>query len=73
MELNINSLGQKKEVLFPEIGWVDFFYHSPARIVECLSEYIFLISNKTKKQNNKKSKRNERRKENICGKSKGGT
>ena len=74
MELNINSLGQKKKrSCFQKLaGWI-FFYHSPAHIVECLSEYIFLISNKTKKQNNKKSKRNERRKENICGKSKGGT
>ena len=27
------------------------FFHSPARIVECVSEYIFLISkNKNKKQ-----------------------
>ena len=39
-----------KIVLFPEIHRVSFFYHSPACIVECVSEYIFLIS---KKQKNK--------------------
>ena len=44
----------------------NFFYHSPARTVECVSKYIF---QKTNKQTNKqKSKRNQRRKENISGK-----
>ena len=46
----------KKLVLFPEIGRVKFFFYSSASIVECVSEYISLISKK-------------RRKENICGKS----
>ena len=34
---------QKIEVLFPEIGRVKIFYHSPARIVEqmCIRIYIF--------------------------------
>ena len=27
-----------------------FFYRSPARITECVSEYIFLIKKKSKKQ-----------------------
>ena len=39
-----------KIVLFPEIHRVSFFYHSPACIVECVSEYIFLISKKQKKK-----------------------
>ena len=30
--------------MFPETGRVKKFYYSPARIVECVSEYIFLIS-----------------------------
>ena len=34
----------KKIVLFPEISWVKFFYHSPACMVERVSEYIFLVS-----------------------------
>ena len=37
----ICTLGHKKEVLFPEIGQVKIFYHWPARIVECVSEYTF--------------------------------
>ena len=40
----------KKVVLFPEIDRVSFFYHSPACIVECVSEYIFLISKKQKNE-----------------------
>ena len=56
------ALGQKKVVLFPEIGRVKLFYHLPACIVECVLEYTFLISknNKqtTKKHKNQKSKRN---------------
>ena len=39
-----------KIVLFPEIHRVSFFYHSPACIVECVSEYIFLISKKQKNE-----------------------
>ena len=37
-------------MLFPEIGRVKFFYHSPARIVECVSNYIFLISGKKRQK-----------------------
>ena len=40
----------KKVVLFQEIGRVKKNFHSPARIVECVSEYIFLISKNKKKQ-----------------------
>ena len=36
-------VGPKKVVLFREIDWVKFFYHSPMCIGECVSEYIFLI------------------------------
>ena len=35
-------------VLFPDVGRVKHFYHSPARIVK------FLIKKKTKKQEDKK-------------------
>ena len=41
----------KKVVLYPEIGRVKFFYHSPARMVKCISKYIF---KKNKKQKRKK-------------------
>ena len=36
-------------------------YHSPARIVECVSEYTFLIS-KNNKQTNKQDKQNKKKK-----------
>ena len=37
----------KKVVLFSEIDGVKiFFHHLPARITECVSEYIFFVSNK---------------------------
>ena len=54
------SLGKNKQVvLLPEISWVKI---SPARIVECVSEYIFPISKNKKtskkKQEYEKSKRN---------------
>ena len=42
--------GHKKVVLFPEIGRVKFFYHSPVRIVECVSECTFLIKKTPKNQ-----------------------
>ena len=40
--------------MFPETSRVNFFYHSPACIVECVSQYIFLIS-KDKNQTNKQT------------------
>ena len=46
--------------MFPEIGWVKLFYNSPARIVERLSEYIFLIS-KNNKQTNKQTKQESKK------------
>ena len=46
---------KKKVVLFPEISRVKMFYHSPARIVECVSVYIFSISKN--KQESKEEKR----------------
>ena len=54
--------GKKKKVLFPDIGWVKNFYHSPVHIFECVSEYIFELkrkANKKPQQNNntKKQKR----------------
>ena len=32
---------KKRVVLFPEIGRVNFFYHSPVGMVECVSEYMY--------------------------------
>ena len=61
-------LGQKKVVLLPEIGRVKNFYHSPARIVESVSEYTFLISKKLKrkkKRNKNKQKAKETKKKRI--------
>ena len=43
----------KKKVKFPEIGRVKIFYHSPAGIAKCVSEYIFLIFIKKKKRKKK--------------------
>ena len=54
----------KKLVLFPEVGQVKFFHHSPARIVECVSEYIFLISkNKQTSIKNKDTKKAKEKEE----------
>ena len=39
-----------------------FFYHSPAHIVKCVSEYTFLIS-KSIKQTNKKKQESKKAKE----------
>ena len=36
----------KKVAVFPEIGRVKIFNLLPTRIVECVSEYIFFVSNK---------------------------
>ena len=49
----------KKIVLFPKIGRVKFFCYSPARIVGCVSEYIFFVlKNTNKKQKKKKLNKN---------------
>ena len=50
----------KKVVLLMEIGLVKICYLSPDRIVECVSEYMFLCIFKCKKKNKetKNSKRN---------------
>ena len=55
------SNGQKKVVLFPEsVGWKNF-YHSPAHIIECVSQYVFLIKKK-QQQKNKYLRRQEAKK-----------
>ena len=67
--------GQRKVVLFLEIGWVkNIFFHLPTRIVsQCVSEYIFLISkNKLAKKKTKtriQKKEIKLKKENISEKS----
>ena len=58
----------KKVALFPEIDRVKIFYHSSACIIECVSEYTFLISknnkqtNKNNNNNNKNKKKQKKRK-----------
>ena len=66
----VYNLRPKIVVLFPEIGRVKKFYHSLAHIVECVSEYIFLIPKEEEKKkknnrnnNNNKSKITRRQKE----------
>ena len=55
--LSEKLLRLKKVALFPEIGRIKIFYHSPTRIVECASEYIFLISKKTEQTNKQEDKK----------------
>ena len=71
----VYNLRPKIVVLFPEIGRVKKFYHSLAHIVECVSEYIFLIPKEEEKKkqqqqqqqqqikNNKKAKRKKTKRE----------
>ena len=54
-------LGQKKLSCFYKLTRWNFFYDSPVRIVEYISEYIFLISKKKTKA--KKSKNTKKAKE----------
>ena len=82
------KVGPKKRLsCFRKSAGCKFFHHLPACIVECVSEYIFFVSNKKKmqKQKAKETKENrkiketneEREKENVaavnnvCGKSNG--
>ena len=53
-------LGQKKSSLLAGNQlFGNFFYHSPTRIVECVSEYTFLISKNNKQTTTKnKNKKN---------------
>ena len=66
------SLGQKKKKKLScfrkSAGW-NFFHHLPARIVECVSEYVFFVSKKqkkkktTEKQKTKETRENRKAKE----------
>ena len=48
---------KKKVVFLPEIFWAETFYHSPARTVKFVSEYIYLMSkNKQAKKTKEKNK-----------------
>ena len=49
--------------MFPETGRVKKIYYSPARIAECESEYIFLKTNKQKKQTSKAKQEYKKAKE----------
>ena len=70
--------------MFLEFNSIKFFYLLPTCIIECVSEYILIVSRKlTQTHTQKKSKRNYKRKEtkeereqenlvavnSICGKS----
>ena len=51
--------------MFPEIGQVKIFYHSPALIVECVSEYTLQYTfqkQQTKKQKTKKEMNQKKQK-----------
>ena len=66
------SVRPKKLAFFLEIGWVEIFYYAPAGIVQCVSEYIFLISKqkqKTRRQKKEKETKEEKRisLENLTG------
>ena len=54
-------LGQKKSSLLAGNQlFGNFFYHSPTRIVECVSEYTFLISKNNKQTTKQESKKREK-------------
>ena len=64
VSFNKAVLRQKKVFLFPEIGQVKNFYHSPGRMVEYVSEYIiFNFKKQTYKQKEKKKKKKKKQKE----------
>ena len=75
IQLYLLRLGLNKQSCSWKTAEWKICYHSPARIVECVTGYIFFISKnkQAKTKQNKarieKSKRNERRKNNISGKS----
>ena len=54
---------KKEVVLSPKISRVNFFYQLPARIIEYVSEYIFLIKKKYKKEKTKKQQNKQRNKQ----------
>ena len=60
-------LGQKKYSCFRKSAWGKAFYHSPTRIVKCVSEYIFKIKTTTTKkqqqQEDKKQKKLKKKRE----------
>ena len=71
IQLNISRLGQQKVILFLETDRVKKFLYSPTRIVEFVSEYIFLVSKnkQTRKKNKNRKKEKETKEENFFGKS----
>ena len=60
-----NKLGQKKVVLFPEIGRMKIFYHSPARLIECVSKYTVLIWKKQQTNSTNKKSINQKKQKKI--------
>ena len=56
----LRSKKKKKLSCFRKSAGWNFFHHLPARIVECVSEYVFFVSKKQKKK--KKPQRNKKQK-----------
>ena len=71
IQLNISRLGQQKVILFLETDRVKKFLSLTHGIVECVSEYIFLVSKnkQTRKKNKNRKKAKETKEENFFGKS----
>ena len=61
MMKNVMFSVAEKSSLVSGNGGVNFFYHSPACIVECVREYIFNFKKQTSKQ--KKNKNTKKAKE----------
>ena len=49
-----------KAVFFPEMGQVKSFYNLPARVVKCVSEFIFFNLKKKKKTSQKNTKKKKK-------------
>ena len=60
--------GQKKLSCFRKSAGWKFFYHLPARIVACVSEYMFFVSNKKKTHTHTEKQKTNETKENRTAK-----
>ena len=68
--VNLKTFPKAKKFLFRKSARSKLFCHSPSRVVECVSEYIFQIlknkqtkskqTNKQKNNNNKNTKKQEK-------------
>ena len=62
VQLHLLRLSQKKSSLVSGNRPSENFYYSPARIVECIAEYIFLISKNKQAEKVKQSKKTKKQK-----------